>query len=236
MNLLTIKRPRILRLLPGVALISAALLILNGSGLFHDAAALAQTALNTDPVPANPDYAGSDDQIASAAQADMLTVMSRRRGELDTREAQIKMQADILAATEQRVDAKIAQLQALQTKISSLLGDRDDAQKVQIAALVKTYSGMKPAAAARIFDTLPDEVLVPVAQMMKPDILGAVLSAMNPDSAQKLTVKLADRLTLPVTTDTAPVQTASVASNLGAPSTAPAATAPSSTPAQKPKP
>jgi flagellar motility protein MotE (MotC chaperone) len=233
MNLQTTKRPRFLRLLPGVALISGALLILNGSGLFHDAAALAQTALTSEPVPANPDYAGSDDQIASAAQADMLTVMSRRRGELDAREAQIKMQADILAATEQRVDAKIAQLQALQTKISSLLGERDDAQKAQITALFKTYASMKPADAARIFDTLPDEVLIPVAQQMKPDILGNILSKMNAESAQKLTVKLADKLTLPVTTDAAPVQTASAASNPGATS-APAAAAPSPAANSKP--
>ena len=40
----------------------------------------------------------------------MLTGLSRRRTELDAREAAIKLQADILAATEKRVDAKIAQL------------------------------------------------------------------------------------------------------------------------------
>ena len=47
------------------------------------------------------------------------------------------------------MDAKIAQLQTLQNKIAALLADRDAAQKAQITALVKTYSAMKPADAAR---------------------------------------------------------------------------------------
>ena len=198
------KLPRFARLLPLVVLAIAALLVLNGTGLFRDGMALAQTAaaaLTDQPEPANKDFAEPDQQIASANEADIMTSLSRRRTELDARESQIKLQADILAATEKRVDAKIAQLQALQTKISSLLGDRDDAQKAQIAALVKTYSAMKPASAAKIFETLPDPVLVPVAQQMKSDVMSLVLAQMNSEKATALTVKLADRLTLPETAD-----------------------------------
>jgi hypothetical protein len=68
---------------------------------------------------------------------------------------------------------------------------------------VKTYSSMKPKDAARIFDGLADEVLVPVAQAMKSDALAPVLAAMNPSNAQKLTVKLASRLSLPETAQAA---------------------------------
>ena len=69
----------------------------------------------------------------------------------------------MLAATEARVDAKIAQLKSLQSQITALLAQRDAAQEKQVASLVKTYSAMKPKDAARIFDSLPDDVLVPVA-------------------------------------------------------------------------
>ena len=41
---------------------------------------------------------------------------------------------------------------------------------------------MKPKDAARIFDSLNDDVLVPVAQEMKSDVLAPVLAAMNPDA------------------------------------------------------
>jgi flagellar motility protein MotE (MotC chaperone) len=203
------KLPRFARLLPGVMLASAVLLVLNGSGLIESGIALAQSVANDAAAPANRDFADSDEQIATAAQADVLTGLSRRRTELDAREAQIKMQNDILAATEKRVDAKITQLKTLQDKIAALLVNRDDAQKAQIAALVKTYSAMKPADAARIFDTLPENVVVPVAQQMKPDGLAQVMAKMNAEKAKDLTIKLANKLALPDTTDAAaPVQTA----------------------------
>ena len=145
----------------------------------------------------------------------MLTSLSKRRGELDAREAQIQVQANILAATEARVDAKVAQLKALQTQISALLGQRDAAQEKQLASLVKTYSAMKPKDAARIFDSLSDQVLVPVAADMKSDVLAPVLAAMSAEQAQKLTVRLANKLTLPDTNSAnpavAPVAAAPVA-------------------------
>jgi flagellar motility protein MotE (MotC chaperone) len=209
----SIKLPRFVRLLPGVMLATALMLVLNGTDLLQSAAALAQEAAAAATAPAaKRDFAEADEQIASAAQADVLTGLSRRRAELDSRETQIKLQADILAATEKRVDAKIAQLKTLQDKIASLLTNRDEAQAAQVTALVKTYSAMKPTDAARIFDVLPEAVLVPVAQAMKSDVLSLVLSKMSAEKAKDLTVKLANRLTLPEATDApVPVQTASAA-------------------------
>jgi flagellar motility protein MotE (MotC chaperone) len=206
------KLPRFARLLPGVMLATAVMLVLNGTGLVQSAAALAEEAAGAvaeTSARASRDLAEGDEQIASAAQADVLTGLSRRRAELDARESQTKLQTDILAATEKRVDAKIAQLKTLQDRIAALLTNRDEAQKAQVAALVKTYSAMKPADAARIFDMLPEAVQVPVAQQMKSDVLSLLLAKMSAEKAKDLTVKLANRLTLPETTDVpAPVQTA----------------------------
>ena len=155
---------------------------------------------------------GEDDQVASASEVDVMNGLSKRRRELDEREAQIATQANMMAAAEKRVDAKITQLKQLQAQINALLVQRDDAQKAQIASLVKTYSTMKAKDAARIFNNLPDDVLIPVAHDMKSDIMAQVLANMNADAAKTLTVKLADRLTLPQTTDAvAPVAVAAAA-------------------------
>jgi flagellar motility protein MotE (MotC chaperone) len=212
------KLPRFVRLLPLVVLAIAALLVLNGTGLLHDGIALAETAagaLTDAPEPSNRDFAEPDQQIASAAEADIMTSLSRRRAELDARQAQVKLQADILAAAEKRVDAKIAQLQALQDKMAGLIQQHDEQQQAQIAALTKTYIGMGKKAGP-IFAGLPDDVAVPVAQAMKPADLALIMSGMPADAAQKLTVKLASRLTLPQTAD--------------APAPAPAAAAAPATP------
>ena len=199
------KRSRFARLLPGVIALGATVLVLKSTDLVHEAYAQAAgqvAALTDDPVPANKDFAGGDDdQIASASEVDVVNSLAKRRRELDTREGQLNTQANMIAAAEARVDAKISQLKQLQAQINALLVQRDQAQKDQIASLVKTYSTMKAKDAARIFNTLPDEVLVPVAQGMKSDILSQILANMNSDTAKALTVKLANKLALPQTTD-----------------------------------
>jgi flagellar motility protein MotE (MotC chaperone) len=53
------------------------------------------------------------------------------------------------------------------------------------------YESMKPKDAARVFDRLGLDVLVPVVQQMNPRKMSEVLAAMAPDRAEKLTVALA---------------------------------------------
>lgn len=230
------KKPaRLLRLLPSVVVVGTGLLVLNASGLIHDAYAGIDRPPAADaltPAPAPKDFAGEDAQPASTSEVEVLTSLSKRRSELDAREAQIKAQTNILAATEARIDTKLGQLKAMQAQIATLLGQRDAEQAKQLASLVKTYSAMKPKDAARIFDSLSDQVLVPVAAEMKSDVLAPVLAAMTPDQAQKLTLRLANRLALP---DTASIPAASPAPAAApAGTTAPASATPGPTAALTP--
>jgi flagellar motility protein MotE (MotC chaperone) len=192
------------RLLPAVILVGLGLLGLKGEGLILSAMAEGQRtssadllAQDTAPLPKDP--AAEDPKSDSAAEVDVQSSLTKRRIELDAREADIAMRTQVLAAAEQRVDGKIAMLKQLQDQISGLLTQRDAEQQKQVASLVKTYSAMKPKDAARIFNSLPDDVLVPVAQQMKSDVLAPVLAAMTSDNAQRLTEKLANRLKLPET-------------------------------------
>jgi flagellar motility protein MotE (MotC chaperone) len=203
-----------IRLLPAVIALSAVLLALKGEGLVREAWAQEQAAPPTDaaalaqdtaPLPKD---AADDGESSSSAEVDVLTALAKRRVALDSREADISARADLLAAAESRVDGKIASLKQLQDKIAEMLGQRDAEEQKQLALLVKTYSAMKPKDAARIFDNLADEVLIPVAQAMKSDVLAPVLAAMTPDAAQKLTVKLATRLKLPELAAPAPAAAA----------------------------
>jgi len=176
--------------LPSVVALGVVVLVLKTTDLVHNAYAQAShqvAALTNDPVPANKDYAGGeDDQVASASEVDVVNSLSKRRRELDVRDSQLAIQANMIAAAEARVDAKIAQLKQLQAQITASLVQHDDAQKAQIASLVKTYSTMKAKDAARIFNSLPDEVLVPVAHDMKSDIMALVMAKMNSESAKSL--------------------------------------------------
>jgi flagellar motility protein MotE (MotC chaperone) len=193
------------RLLPAVFVVGLGLLAIKGVDLARAAQASTSDAPdNSGLAPSDtggakpaPDFAADQNTGDSSAAVDVLTSLTRRRAELDARERALNMRENVLVAGEGRVDQKIAALKILQTEIQSLLSQRDAAQDKQIASLVKTYSSMKPKDAARIFDTLAEEVLLPVAKGMKSDALAPVMAAMNPEAAQRLTVKLAALLKLP---------------------------------------
>ena len=246
MNTFAPRRGRLTRLLPSVVALGAVVLVLKTTDLVHVAYAQAShqvAALTNDPVPSNKDYAGGeDDQVTSASEVNVVNSLSKRRRELDTRDSQLAIQANMIAAAEARVDAKIAQLKQLQAQITASLVQHDDAQKAQIVSLVKTYSTMKAKDAARIFNSLPDEVLVPVAHDMKSDILAQVMANMNSESAKELTVKLANKLALPPTVDSvtpapsAPAAAAPAPAPQTAAQAAPAAKAPSALPEKQASP
>lgn len=230
---------RYFRLLPAVIVLGLTLLVLKGTGIVREAEAQSApvaAASANDGIAAPKDAASDDTETSSAAEVDVLSSLSKRRAELDTRARAQDMRENVLAATEKRVDEKIAALKSLQMQMTALLGQRDAAQEKQVASLVKTYSSMKPKDAARIFDGLSEDVLIPVAQEMKSDALAPVLAAMSPSAAQKLTVKLASKLSLPETATAAPPPAPAPLQAQAAATPAPAAPTPQAVAPQTPAP
>jgi flagellar motility protein MotE (MotC chaperone) len=228
-----------LRLLPAVVIVGFAVLAFKGIDIARAAQGVADD-LNATLAPTDPgsgtsphaDFANGEDPSDSASEVDVLTSLTQRRAQLDARERGLAMRENLINATEGRVNQKIAALQSLQTQIQGLLKARDDAQQMQIDALIKSYGpdGMKPAQAAAIFNTMPDEVLVPIAKGMKPADLGAIMAKMNPEAAQKLTVKLAVLLRLPETAVTAACPVPPTAADAGTPPAVASATPESNPP------
>lgn len=224
------------RLLPVVIVVGVGLLGVKGEGLVRLAWAQEQQVATTsdglakDVAPLASDPAVEEARSDSAAEVDVLSSLAKRRATLDAREADIDMRNQILTAAEARVDAKISTLKQLHDQITALLGQRDAEEQKQIASLVKTYSAMKPKDAARIFNNLPDDVLLPVAQALKSDVLAPILANMTAENAQKLTTRLANRLKLPETAAAALPQTLPPAAATGtAPSPQAAASQPAAT-------
>ncbi len=150
------------------------------------------------PTPITPPTApAADAGPQNKGEADVLHGLSDRRAELEARENELALREQLLMATQKQVDEKIAQLKELQSKLDTMLAQRDDAQKAQLNALVKMYENMKAPDAAKIFNELDRRILVEVAGGMKPAKVGAILAAMDAAKAQQLTALLATRLLLP---------------------------------------
>jgi flagellar motility protein MotE (MotC chaperone) len=131
----------------------------------------------------------------SDSERALLQDLRQRRKELDTRAEAVATRESLLAATEQKLSARLGELQSLQKKLEGL----DSAQKQKEDAgwqgLVKLYEVMKPKDAATIFNDLQMPVLLQVLDRMKDAKAAAVMAAMTPDKARDVTAELAQMRT-----------------------------------------
>lgn len=198
------------RILPLVAIAIGGVVAVRAIGAGPDflggARAWAEEAVAADPAAAGakPDKALpppctlSDEQLAqqaglSPAELRVIQSLKERRGELDTRDNDFATMLPLMAAAEEKVDAKLAALNALKAEMEALLGQVSEREQAEINRLVAVYSAMRPKDAAPVFSTLDDSVRLPVAAAMRERSLAAIMSQMAPAEARELTEKLARR-------------------------------------------
>ena len=131
----------------------------------------------------------------------VLRNLAERRQELDERAGSLDTREQMAAAAEARLNDQIEELKELEAGIQTLLVTMEQKRDERLEGLVKVYESMKPKDAARIFNTLGDEVLLEVSQRMKHASLAAVMSSMSSERAHKLTLMLAERAELPASVD-----------------------------------
>jgi len=131
----------------------------------------------------------------SPAELQVLQSLGERRGVLDQRENDLNTQLALMAAAEAKLDAKVRSLNGLKGEIQGLLTLADQKEAVEIDRLVKVFEGMKPKDAAPRMMVLDDAVRLPIAAKMKERSLSAIIAAMPPAEAKKITENLAKRFT-----------------------------------------
>lgn len=133
----------------------------------------------------------------SQYEIQVLRSLSERREELEQRETDLDTREQMTAAAEARLEDQISELKALEAGVQDLLAAMEAKRDERLEALVKVYETMKPKDAARIFNTLDNDVLLKVSQRMKSASLAAVMASMSSDRAEELTRMLAARAELP---------------------------------------
>jgi flagellar motility protein MotE (MotC chaperone) len=129
----------------------------------------------------------------SQSEVQVLQALSARRQQLDQRAVEIESRADLLAAAEQRLGERLAELRRLEGQVGQLLGRFDEAQEERMANLVDVYQRMRAKDAAAVFDALDETTLVEVASRMKQQNLAEVMGRMQAERARRLTQVLAER-------------------------------------------
>jgi flagellar motility protein MotE (MotC chaperone) len=129
----------------------------------------------------------------SPSERAILERLGERRDELQQRSREVDVRERLIENAERKLEARLNELKALEEKSEAAAAKRGDTEAGALRNLVTMYEAMKPKDAARVFDRLPHEVLVPVVLRMKPAKMAEVLAAMSPETAEKLTVALANR-------------------------------------------
>lgn len=150
-------------------------------------------ALSESSPPADHSSNASSSPPSGEINNQLAARLAEAREALDARERDLETRESLLVAIEARLDQKAADLNEERAALEALQMVRQEAQAEEFESLANAYERMKPREAARIFEALGDDILVPVAARMRTQALAGVLAEMAPDNAQALTRKLALR-------------------------------------------
>jgi flagellar motility protein MotE (MotC chaperone) len=139
----------------------------------------------------------NDPTLFTQNEIDLLQQLAERREAIDKQNQEMNVRQAMLQAAEKRIDSKVGELRELQKAIDGLIKKHNEQEEEKIQSLVKIYENMKPKDAARIFDELDMETLLPVVEKMKERKLAPVMSNMDPTKAKEMTVRIANERKLP---------------------------------------
>jgi flagellar motility protein MotE (MotC chaperone) len=115
--------------------------------------------------------------------------LRERKQELDRREEELnKMEAE-LALQRQEVEKKLQDLEQVRRKISSVLEDKVQADDQKVENLVQFYSNMKAPQAAKIIETIDEDLAVQVMAKMKKKTAADIMNLLKPEKAQAISEK-----------------------------------------------
>ena len=145
-------------------------------------------------------------QPVSPAEKALLERLGQRRDEIEARMRELDMREKLLDTAEKKLGGRVDDLKALEEKVEGPRKQESEANQA-VKNLVIMYETMKPKDAARVFDRLALDILVPVVQQMSPRKMSDVLAAMSPEAAERLTVALSVRGRPAVATERTPAPT-----------------------------
>src|SRR5215467_7630637 len=172
------------------------------TGASEHAAPKADAAKTEAPAKPKPTEPGSspggpvipvEEHPTSPAERAILEHLQTRRQELDARAREIEIRDNLLKEAERRLDSRAAELKDLEARITAATQKKEEADAARLKCLIVMYENMKPKDAAKVFDRLDLKVLIDLASAMNPRRMSDIMAQMQPDTAERLTVQLANK-------------------------------------------
>lgn len=122
----------------------------------------------------------------SASDLDHLQKLNERKKELDAREEELNRMETELQAQKGELEKRMKELEEMRGKISSILEDRVKLDDEKIDTLVQMYSNMKAPQAAKVFETMDEDLAVEILGRMKKKNAADIMNLLKPEKAQVL--------------------------------------------------
>ncbi len=123
--------------------------------------------------------------------ADYLFKLAERKKELDVREEELNKKATEITKQKLEIEAKLKQLEESREKISSMLKERITADSQKVDNLVQVYSNMKANQAAKVFETMDEDLVIEILSRMKKKNAADILNLVKVEKAQKFSERYA---------------------------------------------
>jgi flagellar motility protein MotE (MotC chaperone) len=118
--------------------------------------------------------------------SDYLFKLADRKKQLDEREAELNKIAEQIQKQKEEINKKLTELEEVRQKISNQLQDRIKQDDGKIEVLVQMYTNMKPQQAAKIFETLDEDLVIEILSRMKKKNAADILNLVKAEKAQVL--------------------------------------------------
>jgi len=130
-------------------------------------------------------------KVMGDEEIDHLSKLNDRKKELDEREEELNRMEQELAAQKEALDKRLKDLEDVRRGISSVLEEKVKGDDKKIDTLVQMYSDMKAPQAAKVFETMDEDLAVDILGRMKKKNAADIMNLLKPEKAQVLSEKFA---------------------------------------------
>lgn len=123
---------------------------------------------------------------SESSELDHLQKLNERKKELDAREEELNRMESELQVQKVELEKRLKELEEMRTKISSILEDRVKVDEQKVDTLVQMYTNMKAPQAAKVFETMDEDLAIEILGRMKKKNAADIMNLLKPEKAQIL--------------------------------------------------
>lgn len=143
------------------------------------------------PASVSPAATAPVEMIESKEELDHLSKLKDKKKELDAREEEINRVEAELQKQKEELENKLKALKETREQISRALEERVKGDEQKVETLVQMYSNMRPPQAAKIFETLDEDLAIEILSRMKKKNAADIMNLLKPEKAQVFSEKFA---------------------------------------------